>query len=62
MNEKSRLVRAKELADLVPYSQQHIRRLEAAGEFPKRVQVGEGRIAWVRSEVEEWLDKKMAER
>ena len=41
----------KELRRLVPYSMQHILRLEKRNAFPRRVPIGINRVAWVRSEV-----------
>ena len=46
---------AQELTGLVPFSPNHLRRLEAQGDFPRRVSVGANRIAWLRAEVEAWL-------
>jgi prophage regulatory protein len=46
----------------IPYSPQHIARLEAAGRFPKRIQLGQNRVAWLLKEVEEWLDERIAKR
>ena len=39
----------------VPYTRQHLSRLEAAGKFPERVQLGEGRVGWLEGEVDEWI-------
>ena len=36
----------------IPYSPQHIARLEAAGQFPKRIRLGQNRVAWLLKEVE----------
>ena len=44
----------------IPYSPQHIARLEAAGQFPQRVQLGQNRVVWLLKEVEEWLDARIA--
>ena len=51
-----KLVSKKELKSIygVPYSFAHIARLEAAGEFPKRVKLGACRVAWWEDEVEDW--------
>jgi prophage regulatory protein len=46
----------------IPYSPQHIARLEAAGKFPKRIQLGQNRVAWLLTEVEEWIDARIASR
>jgi len=46
----------------IPYSPQHIARLEAAGRFPQRIRLGQNRVAWLLAEVEEWLDERIAKR
>lgn len=51
-----------QLKEMVLYSPQHIARLEKAGSFPKRVQLGPNRVGWVESEVLEWLETKMTDR
>ncbi|MBF0268659.1 MAG: AlpA family phage regulatory protein [Alphaproteobacteria bacterium] len=56
------LVTKKELRTVcgIPYSPQHIARLEAAGQFPKRVQLGPCRVAWLLIEVEAWVSERIA--
>ena len=57
-----RLVGKKELRTLVLYSDAHIARLEAAGQFPKRLRLGNGprcRVGWRLSEVLAWIDSKL---
>ena len=55
------LVSKKELKALgIPYSFQHIARLEKAGQFPKRVQLGACRVAWIYQEVCDWVADKVA--
>lgn len=44
-----------ELAEIIPYCRVHVSRLEKAGQFPKRLQLGPGRVAWDSGEVQEWL-------
>jgi prophage regulatory protein len=56
------LIRSGEIETIVPYSMNHIRRLEEAGQFPKRVRVGANRVGWVRAEVEQWLNDRMGAR
>jgi len=48
----STLILTNELIKIIPYGMQHIKRLEDAGKFPKRVKLGANRVAWVRDEVE----------
>jgi prophage regulatory protein len=60
----SRLVIFRELKAKfgIDYCFVHVRRLERAGQFPRRVQVGAGRVAWLESEVEAWIAAKAAAR
>ncbi len=57
-----RLLSRKQVRDLVLYSPQHIARLEAAGKFPKRVQLGQCRVGWVEQEIQDWINVRIAER
>jgi prophage regulatory protein len=53
-----RLLDWRELSALVPYCRQHIGRLEDRGEFPKRRLLSPNRVAWLESEVSEWLNTR----
>jgi prophage regulatory protein len=53
-----RIVTKKELREIVPYSPQHILRLEKKGQFPKRIRIGERRVGWRLSEIETWLAER----
>ena len=59
-----KLVTKKELKIVfgVPYSFAHVARLEAAGQFPKRVPLGACRVAWLSEEVQAWIDERVASR
>ena len=49
----------------IPYCREHIRRLEDAGRFPKRTKLGDhpnARAAWLETEVDAWLDERVAAR
>jgi len=54
-----RLLSKRQVRELVLYSPQHIARLEAAGQFPKRVTLGQNRVGWVEAEVLEWLQQRI---
>jgi predicted DNA-binding transcriptional regulator AlpA len=43
-------------------SRRHIDRLEANGDFPVRVKVGERHVAWVESEIDEHVSELMKAR
>jgi prophage regulatory protein len=51
-----------EISKRIPYSQNHLRRLESAGQFPRRVRVGPNRVAWVRGEIDDWVEQRIASR
>jgi prophage regulatory protein len=57
-----RLLSKKAVRAKVCYSPQHIARLEKAGRFPKRVRLGQGRVAWVEDEINDWIKARIAER
>ena len=46
----------------VPYGKVQLWRLEKAGKFPKRVALSPSRIAWIESEVDAWIKKRVAAR
>jgi len=55
-------VTKKQVREMTTYSFAHIDRLEKAGLFPKRVRLGQGRVAWVKGEIEEWVVDRISER
>jgi prophage regulatory protein len=40
----------------------HLRRMEKKGQFPKPIQLGPGRVAYLESEIDDWLAEKARER
>jgi prophage regulatory protein len=54
-----RLIRRDELQHRVPYSMVHIWRLEQRGAFPRRIPIGENRVAWDEDEVEAWIEDRI---
>lgn len=53
-----RIITRKELRRLVPYTPQHIWRLERLQKFPKRVPIGKRRVGWWLHEVMAWLKER----
>lgn len=62
MHSSDRVISAKELARIIPYSKVHIWRLERAGLFPRRLRLGPNRVGWLKSEIDAWLSAKSADR
>ena len=52
----------KHLKKILPYSRQHIKRLEEAGRFPKRVQLSSDRVGWIAEEIEGWIQARIQKR
>jgi prophage regulatory protein len=46
----------------ITFSKMHIWRLEKAGKFPVHVPVSAQRIAWVESEIDQWIADRIAAR
>lgn len=57
-----RLVAPKDAALMTSLSRPMLSLLAAAGQFPKPVQLGERRVAYVRAEVEAWIDSRIERR
>jgi prophage regulatory protein len=62
MNAKDRILRKPETQFKVGLSDPTIYRLERAGKFPKRIQLGGNSVGWFESEIDAWMEKKAAER
>lgn len=60
---RRRLLPFSELRDLgVPLSRSQVNRLEAAGKFPRRIVVGEKKVAWIEDEIVAFIDRLIAAR
>jgi prophage regulatory protein len=49
----------------IPYTCDHLLRLEKAGMFPKRIRLGQwkrSRVAWLDSEIDDYIRRLMGER
>ncbi|MBZ7920577.1 AlpA family phage regulatory protein [Ensifer adhaerens] len=56
------LIPMKEICALTSLSRTMVNRLRVAGRFPDAVELGERRVAFVRSEVLAWIDERIAGR
>ena len=60
LNNLPELILTSEIVQRIPYSQNHLRRLEAKGSFPKRIRIGANRVAWVRQEIDSWIEARVS--
>jgi prophage regulatory protein len=52
-----KLLTKKQVRELTTYSYAHIDRMEREGKFPKRLRLGQARVAWYESEIQDWISK-----
>lgn len=62
MPDNPSLVSLNEASRLTSLSRTAINRWRALGKFPAAVPLGDKRVAFVRSEVEQWINDRIAER
>jgi prophage regulatory protein len=58
----NRLLSLEQVRHLIPYSASQIYRLEKDNDFPHRVSIGPNRVAWIKDEIDRWLEQRVAER
>jgi prophage regulatory protein len=61
-HKSSRFLPWPEVKRRVPYTRQHLSRLEKLGQFPRRVHLGGNKVAWLEHEIEGWMEARAAER
>lgn len=49
----------KQVVAMVVYCPAHIARLEKAGKFPKRVRLGQARVAWLEQDILDWMQARL---
>lgn len=60
--DKPTLISLNEVCKRTSLSRTFINRCRNAGEFPEAVRLGETRIAFIASEVDDWIAARIAER
>lgn len=53
-----RVISWRELSEMIPFTRQHVLRLEKDGKFPRRLKVGNRRIGWLYTEIETWINDR----
>lgn len=56
------LIRLKEVIALTSLSRSSIYKFISEGRFPKSVSLGDRAVAWIKEEIEEWIEARIAER
>ncbi len=55
-----RFLRLTEVQKRVPYSRSSIYHLASLGEFPKPLNLGARAVAWLESDIDEWIAARVA--
>jgi len=58
MEKSDRVLRKPELLGRLQLSDATVWRLERAGRFPQRIQLGGNSVGWFESEINEWLEQR----
>lgn len=61
MKEATSLLRLTEVKQRIGYSKAWIYKLIAQGKFPSPVKIGSRSIAFIESEVDDWINKRIEE-
>lgn len=58
MEKSTQIIRRNELAKQLQVSEVTIWRMEKRGDLPKRVNISERVVGWLKSDIEQWLESK----
>lgn len=59
---QDRVMRKKEVLEIVGLSDVSVWRQEQVGTFPRRIRLGGNSVGWLKSEIDGWLEQRAAER
>ncbi len=57
-----KFLHVKKVTELIGLNKASIYRLMHAGEFPRSIRVSQNRVAWLESEVLEWMESRISAR
>ena len=57
-----KLLRVKQVTDMIGFSRSEIYRLLSLGRFPVQIRIGERAVAWRSDEIQRWIDERVAAR
>jgi len=58
---ESKIIRPKELANMLSISISTLYKMQNDGQLPDKVKISSHAVGWLRSEIEEWLGKRKME-
>ena len=61
MKTENKLLRLPEVLERVPFGKTTLYRLQSEGSFPQGIQLGSNMVAWVASDIDKWVSRKIKE-
>ncbi|EOD8954713.1 TPA: AlpA family transcriptional regulator [Klebsiella aerogenes] len=61
MSQPNKMIRLANVLSRTGYSKSWIYKLIAQGNFPKPIKIGSRSIAFIESEIDEWINQRIAE-
>jgi len=62
ISDRKRIIRKPELLNIIGLSDPTIWRMEKNGDFPKRMRLGGNSCGWLESEINQWIEERLAGR
>lgn len=59
---KLRFVRLPEVKEKTGLGETRILELEKTGQFPKRIKISDRAVAWLESELDDWIERRVSAR
>lgn len=59
---RKRLLRLPDVINKTGFKKSWIYQLISEGKFPKQIKLGDRSVAWLESEVDEWIDERLVQR
>ena len=61
MKTENRLLRLPEVLERIPFGKTTLYRLQSEGSLPQGIQLGSNMVAWVASDIDKWVSRKIKE-
>ncbi len=60
MKREARFLRLLEVKEMTALYRSSIYRQIAAGTFPRQIQIGSNQVVWVKHQIDDWIDSRIA--
>ena len=60
MKTEVKFLRLPQVKEVTTLSRSSIYRMVASGEFPKQISIGSNQVVWIKSQVDDWMNRQIA--